>query len=91
MTEAKRDDNYVAVGLGEATDDSQTLPLSVDPVTDELLIDLIIDNRAVATSLTWDLRDDNNKPTMYGISRFDPTVLVPIRTDENGRLLVTMN
>ena len=89
MTDAKRDENYVTVALGQASDDSDTLPFLMDPVTGYLLVDVEIP-APIATVLDWDKRDDNHKPTMYGVSSIDLTTLVPIRTDDNGKLLVTL-
>lgn len=38
--EAKRDQNHITVALGYDAENDVTLPLRVDPVTDELLIEI---------------------------------------------------
>lgn len=71
----------------DSTSPSTTLMFRVDPVTGYLLINVASDS-LVATSATKDKRDQNFRPTMYGISSVDGTTLVPIRTDSNGVLLL---
>ena len=87
MTEAYRDVNNVTVALGYNGTD--TIPFAMDPITNEWLVDVVTDSGGPATALSYDKRDDNNKPTMYGVSSIDLVTLIPIRTDDNGYLLVT--
>ncbi len=87
MAEAERDQNHVTTALGYDSSGDTTLPLEVDSVTNYLLIHVITASPAV-TSATAVKRDENWKPTYYGISSTDSTTLVPIRTDSNGYLLV---
>jgi hypothetical protein len=58
----------------------------VDPVTNGLLMQIVEDS-LVPTSIDMVKRDQNHKPTVYGISDTDGVTLIPIRTDENGYLL----
>ncbi len=87
MAEAKRDQNHVTVGMGISSADNVTpTSLRVDPVTDYLLADLVVE-ALVATPATMDKRDQNHTPTVYGISSVDGRTLVPIRTSDDGALL----
>lgn len=60
----------------------------VDPVTSHLLVSNSSSSNA-ATARQWNKRDQNSYPTMYGVSSTDGVTLIPIRTDSNGKLLVT--
>jgi hypothetical protein len=86
---AYRDQNQRTVGMGVSSVDLATpIMWHVDPVTDALLIDSISSSNS-ATHRQWNKRDENGYPTMYGISSADSVTLIPLRTDTNGRLLVT--
>lgn len=90
MTNAKRDENAVAVGLAVSSVDNATpLQLRVDPVTDYLLVSVALDSLS-PTSATRCKRDENGAPTKYGVSSTDGITIVPIRTDSSGTLLVTL-
>ena len=90
MADALRDQDHVTVGMGISSSDSTTtLMLSVDAVTNYLLIDIATDS-LTPTSATVVKRDQNFVPTYYGISETDSTTLVPIRTDTDGKLLVEL-
>ena len=81
-----RDQNYVVVAGG--WDGTQALPLRVDPVTNELLF-LSVSTSSPSTAMTMVKRDENYKPTYYGVLDTDGVTLVPIRTDPSGYLLTT--
>ncbi len=85
--EAQRDQNHVTVGQGKASDDTTTLSLKVDPSTNYLLISTTGD-AIVAVPTTTVKRDQNFRPTYYGVSSVDGVTPVPIRTDDDGRLLL---
>lgn len=88
-TPNRRDENSRAVTSGVSSVDGETtVMLRMDPITDYLLVDQNVDPLLVATDRTWNKRDENNVPTIYGISSADGVTLVPIRTDINGSLLI---
>ncbi len=88
MANAKRDENDVATALGVSSVDGQTtLLLTVDPVTDYLLVEVSSDS-LTPTPATQDKIDQNDQKTKYGVSSVDGVTLIPIRTDSNGVLLV---
>lgn len=88
MSVAKRDQNDVAVSLGVSSTDSTTpLMFTVDPVTNYLLVKDAIDS-LTPTSASRCKIDQNDVKTKYGVSSVDGVTLVPIRTDNNGTLLV---
>jgi len=70
MSQAKRDENRVTVGMGvNATDLITPLSLIVDPVTNRLLVDVV---QAVGTGvLSSEKRDQNHIPTAYGVNDSD--------------------
>lgn len=83
----KRDQNSRTVTMGVSSDDGTTpVMFAVDPITNYLLLD-VADDSLVVTAATVDKRDQNHVPTCYGISSVDGTTLIPIRTDNNGKLL----
>ena len=87
--QAKRDENDIALGLGVSSVDNKTpLPLRVDPVTDYLLIDNLVQSISITPAVRVKI-DENDRKTCYGVSSVDNKTLVPIRSDNNGRLLVT--
>lgn len=89
MADAKRDQNYVTTGEGISSVDSTTPQLlRVDPSTNRLLMSIASTPPASVTALSAVKRDQNFRPTVYGISSVDGTTLVPIRTDTSGNLLV---
>ena len=91
MAQAKRDQNDIPVALGVNSSDLSTpLMFKIDPITNRWLIK-INSTTATATSATKNKRDQNDKPTMYGVSSVDGITLVPIQTDSNGNLLVTLS
>lgn len=91
MTNARRDQNDIGLGLGVSSADGITVvPLQIDPVTGYLLT-ASISSAGSATSATQNKRDQNDRPTMYGISSTDGITLEPIRTDSTGRLLTKSN
>ncbi len=84
----KRDQNHVTVGSAISEVDLTTpLMLSMDSATNELLISVTIEALST-TSLAMVRRDQNFRPTYYGISSVDGVTVVPIRTDSAGRLLI---
>jgi hypothetical protein len=84
-----RDQNDRAVASGVSSTDSVTpVMMRVDPITDYLLVDFAGNSSNNATPRTWNKHDDNDVPTVYGVSDADGVTLVPIRTDSNGYLLV---
>ena len=88
---SRRDQNDIAVALGVSSTDSVTpIMLAVDPVTGYLLIE---DDGATATipNATICGIDQNDQKTKYGISSADGVTLIPIRTDNNGRLQIQYN
>ncbi len=88
MADLKRDQNHVTVG-GGADDNSTTtvLPLKVDPATNYMTVLMQFDS-LTPTVATADKRDQNFVPTMYGVSSDDGVTPIPIRTDENGYVLI---
>jgi hypothetical protein len=87
--EILRDQNHKTVGAGVSSVDSITPEMfRVDPVTGYLLVHITGDS-LTATPATAVKRDQNHIPTVYGISSENENVLVPIRTDSNGKLLIT--
>ena len=84
-----RDVNDRPTASGVSSTDSVTpVMMRVDPITDYLLVDFAGNSSNSATPRTWNSRDDNDVPTVYGVSDTDGVTLVPIRTDSNGYLLV---
>lgn len=84
----QRDQNSALVGRGVSSIDNATpISFQVDPVTDYLLVDVISSSNS-ATTISGNKRDNNDVPTMYGLSSVDNITLVPIRTDANGYLLI---
>lgn len=89
MPDAKRDQNNVTTAEGISSVDSTTpLLLRVDPSTNRVLMTIASTPPASVTALAAAKRDQNHRPTVYGISSVDGTTLVPIRTDTSGNLLV---
>ncbi len=87
MSQAKRDQNQITVGLAVSSVDNITpLMLRVDPITGYLLVNQSSDSLTV-TSAVRDRRDQNFVPTVYGVSSVDGITLVPIRTNSSGVLL----
>lgn len=83
----KRDANHITVGAGVSTDtDHDITMLRVDPITNELLIDITTDTATAANAEQIAQRDQNYKPVCLA---YDETndVLQEILTDENGYLL----
>lgn len=88
VTNARRDQNTIAVGLGVSSVDNATpIEFRVDTVTDYLLVSSIGDS-LTPTAATKSKRDQNDISTKYGVSDTDGVTILPIRTDTNGRLLV---
>ena len=88
MAIISRDENRRTVGAGISSSDGITpLMFEVDASTGYLLVHASNDS-LTATAATMNKRDQNHVPTMYGISADDGVTLIPIRTDENGKLLV---
>lgn len=80
---ANRDQNDRAVGLGVSSADLKTpLELTVDPVTNYLLVQVV--SHSTGTVTTRHRIDQNDIPTCYG---WNGTTIVPIATDANGILL----
>lgn len=91
MSQATRDQNHVTTATGISSVDSTTvLELKVDPVTNSVNMAIVSTAVGVVSSITAIKRDQNLIPTVYGISSVDGTTLVPIRTDEDGNLLVNI-
>lgn len=89
MSDAHRDQNHVTTAEGISSVDSTTPQLlRVDPSTNRVLVSIAATPPASVTALTAVKRDQNFRPTVYGISSVDGTTLVPIRTDTDGNLLV---
>lgn len=89
MSEAKRDENRVTTTLGVSSSNSNvTLPMEVDETTNFLLVDVSILDGITVVAATDNKRDENRIPTMYGVDDSDGETLIPIRTDDNGVLLV---
>lgn len=82
----KREENHKTVGAGVSTVDESILMFRVDPITNYGLASVMVDS-IVATPASMVKRDQNFRPTVYGISSVDGITLVPIRTDEDGYLL----
>jgi len=83
----KREENHKTVGAGVSTAaTNDILMFRVDPITNYPLAKAEADS-IVATALSMNKRDQNFRPTVYGVSSVDGVTLVPIRTDENGYLL----
>lgn len=89
MADAKRDQNFVTTALGRSSSSATDTALwKVDPVTNRALVVIASNPPASVTTLSAVKRDQNYKPTMYGVSSVDGTTLVPIRTDTDGYLLI---
>lgn len=83
------DDNDRPIALGVSSTDNVTpIMFRVDPVTDYLMVDFVGNSSNSATVRTRNKRDDNDVPTVYGVSDTDGVTPVPIRTDSNGYLLI---
>ena len=68
MANAKRDDNFIPVGLAQ-TETGGTYPLTIDSVTGRLLIDLNVNAGASGTlNLNRALKDDNHVSTIIGLA-----------------------
>ena len=81
---ARRDQNDRAVGLGVSSVDLKTpLMLTVDPVTNYLLVDIIASSSGTVN--TVHRIDQNDVPTSYG---WNGIKIIPIATDNSGNLLV---
>ena len=84
---ANRDQNDIAIGLGVSYIDQKTpLQLTVDPVTNYLLVDIVANSSG--TINTTHRIDQDDRPTAYA---WNGTQLVPIATDINGNLLIDTN
>ncbi len=89
MSTAKRDSNFVPVGIGVSSVDLVTpLPILVDASTGRLLVEI------VATPAGGDVphaapdkRDENAKPVMMGKSSLSSTLYM-LNCDSNGYLLL---
>lgn len=89
MANAKRDENDMPTALGVSSSNSITTTLlRVDPVTNYLLVQNFGDSLSVVSASRVKI-DQNDQKTKYGISSVDGTTLIPIRTDSNGRLLIS--
>ena len=80
--QAKRDENYVTVGLGY--DGTTTQPLLVDPVTGRLLIAIMSNVVGSPTKITKIPRDNNYVPIN---AAYDDTNPVPLHVDQTSGLL----
>lgn len=86
--ELPRDQNQVTIGGGASqTDDTDVLPLQLDPATDYMTVEVHSDS-VVPTNPTTDKRDQNHVPTMYGVSDADGVTPLPILTDDDGFILI---
>lgn len=84
----ERDQNFRTVGGGVAPADIHSIqPLQCDPATDRLLV-LVTEENPSVSPLPMDKRDQNFRPTMYGVSSVDGVTPVPIRTNDDGAVLV---
>lgn len=91
MADALRDQNHKTVAMGISSSDGVTpIMFAVDPVTNYLLLHTSSDSLTV-TDATTNKIDQNFVPTCYGVSSDDGVTLIPIRTDEDGKLLVQFN
>lgn len=88
MEQLPRDENFITVGGAvNENDTSDIRPLMVDPATDYLTV-FVQNGSEVPDPATMNKRDENFVPTYYGVSTDDGVTPIPIRTDENGYLLV---
>lgn len=88
MAALKREENRKPVGGAINLADLFTpLPLQVDPVTNRLLIDVMLDNAPSSILWTHDKRDQNHVPTGYGVSDADRITPLPLLIDHNNGYL----
>jgi hypothetical protein len=84
----KRDDDRKWVGGAISIVDLLTpTPLSVDPVTSRLLIDVTLDNIPASILWTTDKRDADREPTGYGVNATDGVTPLPLLIDHNNNYL----
>ena len=85
---AKRDENFIAVALGVSdTDGTTTLPLSVDPVTGRLLIEIngqLTDGNTVPLMVG---RDENWRETASAVTDDADETVSPLIVDNRNNYL----
>lgn len=85
---AKRDENYVTVAMGISdTDGATTLPLSVDPVTGRLLIDIdgqLTDGLIMPAMVG---RDENWRETASAVTDDADETVSPLIVDNRNNYL----
>lgn len=91
MTDAARDENRVTTALGvDSTDPVATLPVEINPVSGNMLIELSVATPSV-TIPTGNIipRDDNRVPVAGGVDSTDPTKIIPLIINAaTGALLI---
>ena len=90
MPDANRDNNRIPVALGVSSLDGITpVELEVNPVNDQLSMDVANDAGRAITVGTRITRDANNVPVAAGVSSVDGITPVPFHVGpNNGRLMI---
>lgn len=89
MAEAKRDGNSVTTGLGVSEDGNTITPLHVDPATDRLLVEIVLNGSFSVTDPEALPRDNNHVPVAGAITDDANADIIPLYVDaDNGALQV---
>ena len=86
MSNAKRDNNRITVGL--AYDETNTQPLKVDASTGTLIVEITPVASLPATSSPAIKRDSNDIPVVLAVTDDANSTPSPLLTDSNGLLIV---